>query len=271
MRTSIIFIILTSVFVIVSTTSSFSQKVKKGKKVLIYTKNGEGYVHENIPYSVKAIRKILMDNGYVVDDTDDPSVFVEKNLQQYAVLVFSNTNNEGFDTDAQRLAFQRYIQAGGGFVGIHSANASERQWPWYARMVGGKFVRHPKFQKFDVRVIDNDHASTDFLPMVWHWEDECYYMDHLNPDIHILLAADLRTVEDDKKAEYPGVVFGNYFPLCWYHTFDGGREWYTALGHKPEHYDNPVLMRHIYEGILWAMKGSKYFDYTNATKELKME
>jgi type 1 glutamine amidotransferase len=59
--------------------------------------------------------------------------------------------------------------------------------------------------------------------------------------------------------------------LCWYHTFDGGREWYTALGHLPEHYDDPVLMRHIYEGILWAMQGSKHLDYTNVTKELKME
>ncbi len=271
MKSSYIFISLIVVFIIGTIAPSYSQKVKKGKKVLVYTKNGEGYVHENIPNSVKAIRKIMTDHGYIVEDTDDPSVFVEENLQQYAVLVFSNTNNEGFDTDAQKLAFQRYIQAGGGFVGIHSANASERQWPWFAKMVGGKFIRHPKFQKFDVKIIDREHQSTEFLPEIWHWEDECYYMDHLNPDIHILMAADLRTVDDDKKAEYPGVVFGDYFPLCWYHTYDGGREWYTALGHKPEHYDDPVLMRHIYEGILWAMKGSKHLDYTNVTKVLVIQ
>ncbi len=248
-----------------------SQKVKKGKKVLVYTKNGEGYVHENIPYSVKAIRKILESNGYEVDDTDKPSVFTEANLQQYGVIVFSNTNNEGFDTDDQRLAFQRYIQAGGGFVGIHSACASERQWPWFAQMVGGKFVRHPKFQKFDVKIIDHNHPSTDFLPDIWHWEDECYFTDHLNPDFHILMAAVLSTVEDDKKAEYPGVVFGNYFPLCWYQHFDGGWEWYTALGHQPEHYSDPLLMKHIYQGIIWAMKGSKYLDYSHVTKTLIKE
>ena len=249
----------------------FTQKVKKGKKVLVYTKNGEGYVHENIPYSVKAIRKILESNGYEVDDTDDPSVFTESNLQQYGVLVFSNSNNEGFDTDAQRLAFQRYIQAGGGFVGIHSACASERQWPWFAQMVGGKFVRHPKLQKFDIKIIDHSHPSTEFLPDIWHWEDECYFTDHLNPDFHILMAAVLSTVDDKDRATYPGVVFGNYFPLCWYHHFDGGWEWYTALGHKPEHYSDPLLMKHIYEGIIWAMKGSKYLDYSHVTKTLIME
>ena len=118
-------------------------------------------------------------------------------------------------------------------------------------MVGGKFVRHPKFQPFDIAVVDHNHPSTDFLDRVWKWEDECYFMNHLNPDIHVLLAVDLRTIEDEGKAEYPGDTFGDYFPLAWIHSYDGGRQFFTALGHKIEHYSDPLFLKHLAGGILW--------------------
>lgn len=222
-------------------------------KVLVYTKNGKGYVHDNIAASVEAIQKMCASQEIDVDVNDKSFVFTPQNLKQYKAIIFANANNEAFDTQEQRNAFQKYIQNGGGFVGIHSSCASERDWPWFWAMVGGTFVRHPKFQHFDIKIIDNTHISTDFLPDPWKWEDECYYLDHLNPDIHVLIAADLRTIEDEKTKEYPGDVFGNYFPLAWYHTFDGGRQFYTALGHKIEHYSDPLLVKHILGGILWTL------------------
>ena len=103
--------------------------------------------------------------------------------------------------------------------------------------------------------MDKRHPSTSFLPDVWKIkDDECYYMKHLNPAVNVLLAADLTTVEDEKKDEYPGDTFGNSFPLAWYHSFDGGRQWYTALGHKPEHYSDPAFLRHLLGGICWALR-----------------
>ena len=112
------------------------------KKVLVFTRNGEGYVHDNIAASVDAIKKLGKENNFQVDVSDTPSVFLESNLKQYDALIFSNTNNEVFDTDEQKLAMIRYVEAGGGFVGIHSACATERDWPWFQQMVGGKFVPH---------------------------------------------------------------------------------------------------------------------------------
>ncbi|HOK95740.1 MAG TPA: ThuA domain-containing protein, partial [Anaerohalosphaeraceae bacterium] len=76
----------------------------------------------------------------------------------------------------------------------------------------------------------------------------------LNPGIHILLAVDLRTIKDDQKDSYPGRVFGDYFPLAWCQEFDGGRQWYTALGHKIEHYSDEHFVRHLTGGIRWAMQ-----------------
>ena len=232
-----------------------------GKRVLVYTRNyvtnGKGYIHENIQTSVDAIKQMGAENGFTVDHSDDPKVFTPANLKQYAAIVFSNSNNEAFENDEQREAFKAYIQGGGGFVGIHSASGSERQWPYFWSVLGGKFVRHPKMQKFTVRVKDAKHPATSGLPATFEWEDECYYTDNLNPALKPLLVTDPAKIDDPKKAEYPGDRFGDSLPLAWYQTFDGGREFYTALGHKKEHYSDPLLRQHILGGILWAIGDKK--------------
>ncbi len=242
---------------------SCTMNINNETKILVYTKNGAGYVHDNIDASVKALQKMGDENGFVVDVSNNPADINEENLKQYNCIVLSNTNNETFDSDEQKLAFVRYIHAGGGVVGIHSACGSERSWPWFWSMLGGKFERHPPYQKFDIKVINHNHPSTSFLGDTWEWEDECYYLKHLNPDLNILLAADLRTVDDDKKEIYPGEVFGNWFPLAWYHEFEGGRVFYSALGHSIEHYSDPDLVNHLLGGIRWAIGNNKKPDYTD--------
>jgi type 1 glutamine amidotransferase len=234
---------------------SHSLSLHAGEKtrVLIYTKNGEGYVHENIAASVAALEKICAAEGFLTDVSDLPSVFTEENLALYDAIIFSNSNNEGFDNEAQKKAFQEFIRGGGGFAAIHSANATARDWPWYWAMVGGKFIRHAPHQEFDVLVTDSDHPSTAHLPARWTIADECYYSFQLNPDIHVLLSADMTTVEDEGKDEYPGETFGQQFPLCWSHEFEGGRQWYTALGHDPWFYEDPLFVEHLRGGLLWIL------------------
>ncbi len=239
--------LLTILFVCISAWS-FAQK-----KILIYTHNGKGYKHANIQASVEALTKLCKEIGYQAVSSDDPTIFTPENLKNFSCIIFSNSNNEAFDTEAQKQALVDYTQNGGAFVGIHSASGSERQWAWFAAMLGGRFVRHPELQKFAIKVIDKEHPATKFLDDTWEWEDECYYLNHLNPDIHVLLAADLSTVKDDKRSEYPGVTFGDYFPIAWCHTYDGGRQFYTALGHKAEYYQDPKFLNHLSGGIRWAL------------------
>ena len=241
--------------IIFGLTAVFANPPKK--RILVYTKNGKGYVHENIAASVEALKKIGVENRLIVDVSDDPSVMTPESLSKYSCLVFSNTNNDIFDTEEQRQAIVDYIHRGGGFVGIHIATGSERKWDWFAAMIGGRFKSHPAFQSFDIKVINKNHPSTAKLPEIWTKEDECYYMTELNPDIQVLLAADLRTVTDDKKEIYPGRVFGDYFPLAWCHEFEGARVFYTALGHDSKDYNDPVFLEHLRGGVLWALEKSK--------------
>ena len=235
-------------------------EILKKKKVLIFTKNGlslngkKGFVHKNIPNSIKALEEICKLEKIETVASEDTSLFTDDYLAQFDAIIFSNANNEVFDNEEQKQAFQKYIRNGGGFVAIHSSNAVERDWPWYWALVGGKFVRHARHQEFDVVVTDSNHPSTEFLGEKWTVNDECYYSNNLNPDIHVLLSVDLTTVEDPSKSVYPNNIFGDYFPLCWSHEFEGGRQWYTALGHRPETYNDPVFRKHLRGGILWVLK-----------------
>ncbi|MEC5164464.1 type 1 glutamine amidotransferase [Flavobacterium sp. PL11] len=238
--------------VIFSTSVVWANPLTK-KRVLVYTKNGKGFVHTNIAASVTAFIKIGQLNNLIVDVSNDPSVMNNKNLSKYSCLIFSNTNNEIFDNEQQRQDFATYIRNGGAFVGIHIASGSERNWPWFHEMIGGLFIRHPAYQLFDIKVIDKKHPATTMLPAVWKKEDECYFMTELNPISQVLLAADLRTVIDSEKSIYPGRTFGDYFPLAWCHEFEGARVFYTALGHDEKDYSEPLFVQHLTGGLLWAL------------------
>ena len=227
------------------------------KRILVYTRNytpdGKGYVHENIAASVAAIRKIGAERGFGVDGSDDPTSFSDANLKPYAALVFSNSNNEAFATEAQRDAFKRYIQGGGGFVGIHSASGSQRDWPYFWSVLGGKFVVHPKMQKFTVRVVDSSNVATTDVPSEFEWTDEFYFIDHLNPGLHPVLVADRTKLQYLDAVKNDLSTFATQTPLAWWQRFDGGREYYIALGHNKEDYANPILYKLIENGIVWAM------------------
>lgn len=225
-------------------------------KILLFTRQAKtvdgkpGFIHNNTKASVEAIRKLGAENGFGVEVSEDPALFTPANLKQYRALVFSNTNNQIFDTPEQQAALQGYIRGGGGFVGIHSATGSMRAWPWFCSMIGGRFQRHPKLQPFTIKVVDRGHPSTSFLSETWKWEDEFYFHTNLAADLHVLLAGDLSTLVDKAK---PKTADGTY-PLAWCHVFEGGRVWYTALGHKPEHYADPNFQKHLLGGIRWAME-----------------
>lgn len=229
-------------------------------RLLLYTKNGAGYVHDNIPASIEAIRDLAREHRFTVDVSDDPAAFTDENLKKYSALVFSNTNNVVFDTDAQRVALMRYVQAGGGFAAIHSASGTERTWKWFAGLLGGTFSRHAPIQKFSVRILDRAHPSVAHLPERWERDDECYYLVRMNVNMRILAANDLTTIQDPKEAP---ATFGDVFPSVWYQEFDGGRQWYTSLGHRKEDYARPEFRQHLLGGIQSVVRNTP-LDYTRA-------
>lgn len=224
----------------------------KEKRVLVYTRNGKGYVHDNIPASIAALQQLGQQLGLRVDTSSNPASFTDDNLRQYAALIFSNTNNSVFDNDAQKVAMMRYIQAGGGFMGIHSASGTERNWKWFKLMLGATFRRHPPFQPLRIHVLDRRHPATRGLPASWTTEDECYFFKEFNVNVHVLLVTDIREIRDDQPADSVR-QFSNQYPAAWCQEFDGGRVWYTALGHSAEDYSNPQYLAHLRAGLQWLL------------------
>lgn len=241
----------------------------KNVRVLVYTKNGKGYVHDNIPIAVSCIQKLGQQYGFKVDTSANALVMTESNLKQYSLLIFPSTNNDVFDTDAQRLAFRRYIEAGGGFVGLHSVTGTERNWKWFKMMLGGTFAWHAKFQKFEVKVIDPSHPSMVGLPKVWEKADECYFAKELYPGPRVLAVHDLTSLNRSDTAQENLIIknagtYSELYPSVWYYDYDGGHTWCTVYGHDKKDYSDPVYVKHILQGIQFVASRVKTRDFTKA-------
>jgi TonB family protein len=220
--------------------------VKNGKiKVLAFSKT-DGYRHESIDAGKAALLKLANENNFEINFSDDSSVFNPGNLQQYNVIIFLNTSGNILDESGKK-AFRKYIENKGGFVGIHNAVDTERNWDWYRELIGTYYdgSEEVELQKAIVRVTEKNHPSTRDLPYQWEVEDEWHlFANKLADNIKVLAVVDDVKPQEGEEVEYR--------PFCWYHDFDGGRCWYTAGGHRNENYSDPLFMKHILGGIKYA-------------------
>lgn len=220
--------------------------------VLVYSRANRSK-HESRAAGVEAIKKLSENYNFKAEFTEDSTYLTKENLKKYKVVVFLSTSGNVVDQNGKE-ALQNYIRNGGGYVGIHAASTTEYEWEWYGKLVGAFFDDHPKIQEATINVVDRKHPSTKHLPEKWVWTDEWYnWRSELSKDIKVLLTVDESTYEGGKHS--------GFHPIAWYHEFDGGRAWYTALGHSNEHYSDPNFLKHILGGIIWAANGgySKQF------------
>ncbi len=187
---TLVFCLSLVVGVIVAPTASAQARFS----VLVFSKVN-GYYHDSIPAGQQAITELGAEHGFDVTISDDAGVFTDAGLAPFDAVVFNNTNSrDGAILDAtQRAAFERYVRAGGGYAGIHSAN--------------------------DFRT--NPRGS-----------------------VHVLASYDTRS--------YTGHTMGADHPISWCQNFEGGRSWYTGLGHDAAAYSDPTFRDHILGGIEWA-------------------
>lgn len=214
------------------------------QRILVFSKT-TGWRHRSIEAGQQAIKKLGEDNSIGVTITEDASMFNPDTLQQYSAVIFLNTTGTVFN-DAQRSAFEIYIRHGGGYVGIHSAADTEYDWPWYGNLMGAYFDNHPPgTPNADVLLEDSNHPSTSMLPDVWNRDDEWYNYQGFSDHINILLSLDTDSYEGSDH-------HGNH-PIAWYHEFDGGRSFYTGMGHTEASFKNDLYLEHLWGGISYAM------------------
>jgi len=208
--------------------------------VLVFSKT-TAFRHDSIPQGIAAIRDLAADHDFAVDSTEDAARFTDAELRRYRVVVFLSTTGEILDS-GQKAAFERFIRSGGGFVGIHSASDTEYRWAWYGRLAGAYFASHPEIQRATVRIEDPDQVSTKDLPRSWERTDEWHnFRSNPRGNLHVLAVLDEST--------YSGGSMGTDHPIAWCQQIDGGRSWYTAMGHTSESYAEPLFRLHLLGGI----------------------
>ncbi|WP_445438742.1 ThuA domain-containing protein [Dyadobacter fanqingshengii] len=231
--------------------------------VLVFSKTAS-FRHESIAAGKTALSKMAKEKGFGVSFTEDAGQFNEPNLKKYNTVVFLNTTGDVL-TNEQQVAFERYIQAGGGYTGIHAATDTEYEWPWYGQLAGAYFLDHPmtpsNVQKGKFIVTEKNHWATQGMPDEFEKTDEFYSFKDISPKIKVVLKIDEKS--------YIGGKNPDFHPMAWYQEFDGGRSFYTAMGHTDETFSDPLFLNHLYAGIKYTAGGDapKAVDFSKSRPE----
>lgn len=243
-------------FIVLFALAFFSLATNAQNRVLVFSKTA-GYRHSSIPYGQTAIMQLGKENGFAVDTTENALAFTDENLKKYNAVIFLSATGDVLN-HVQQAAFERYIQAGGAFVGIHAATDCEYDWPWYGKLSGAYFKSHPQNQMAKLIIKDKNHPSTAHLPEVWERVDEWYNFKKVPEHVKVLISIDEKS--------YTGGENGENHPMAWYHDFDGGRSFYTELGHTNESFSDPAFLKHILGGIQYGIGNGQKADYSKTKK-----
>lgn len=230
-------------------------------KILVFSKT-KGFRHQSINVGKPAIQKLGTENNFDVDTTENAAAFTEDNLKKYAAVVFLSTTGDVLDLQQQN-ALKRFIQAGGGFVGVHAAADTEYDWWWYNKLVGAWFKSHPKTQKAKIIKVENSDPRFQItVPENWERTDELYNYKKIADDLNVLYKLD--------ESSYEGGENNGDHPWAWWHDFDGGRSFYTGMGHTDESWTEPEFLAHLLTGIKYAI-GDNKLDYAKAKEQPRPE
>jgi type 1 glutamine amidotransferase len=221
------------------------------KRKVLYLTHSAGFKHEVLPLSEQIFKQIGERSGaFEVTATQDCSVLSRDGLKPYDAVVFYTTGELPI-SDAQKAAFLDFIRSGKGFVGIHSATDTFYKWPEYGELIGGYFDQHPWHQEVTINVEDQQHPATHHLANIFKITDEIYqFKDFSRSRVHVLLSLDVNSVDLNKPAVHRT---DKDFALAWWRNYGKGRVFYTALGHRPEVWQDERFQQHLLGAVRWAM------------------
>ena len=229
--------------------------------ILVFSKTN-GFRHsEAIPAGVQALSQRAERNDWSIFFTENGAIHNDADLARFDVVVWHNVSGDVL-SEAQRASLRGWIEAGGGFVGIHGSGGDPSYaWQWYVEdLIGAQFIGHPMGPQFqDGRVIieDRAHPATENLPAEWIHNEEWYSFDRSvrgQPGFHVLLSVD--------ESSYTPVMnwwvteqdlrMGDDHPVVWWHCVGRGRVLYSALGHQAEAYELPEYESVLDGALRWA-------------------
>jgi type 1 glutamine amidotransferase len=233
-----------------SIASAVPAQSNRGTTILIFS-HTTGFRHESIPAGVRAISEIARSRGIQVVASEDPRVFDSATLRRFKAIVLLSTTTDPKNPGSEWLvgerrgALQNFVTRGGGILAIHAAADSHYYWPWYAHLIGGRFERHPPgTAKGRVSMADPSSEMNRGLPAVFEHTDEWYYFADFDPTSTLVATLDPASI---------GEKDVNPNPVTWTRRVDGGRVFYTAMGHTKESYSEPTFLTQLENGLVWVL------------------
>ena len=222
-----------------------------GSRILVFS-HTTGYRHEAIGVAVPALRRLIEEDGGIAITSEDPAAFDPGRLDGISAIVILSATTDPQRPESEwlvgprRETLQAFVRRGGGIVGIHAASDSHYHWPWYGEMLGARFQRHPPgTARGRLSIADAGHPATARLPGTLDHTDEWYAIRDWRPGSRVLLTLDPASI---------GEPAGAPWPMSWTREHEGGRIFYTALGHTPETYSQTFFLDHLSGGLRWTLR-----------------
>lgn len=230
--------------------------------ILVFSKTTDWRHETGIPAATRFLAEFAEDEGLAIHSTEDSRVFHKDVLSRFSVVVFNSATGNGL-TRKQEKAFEKWLEAGGGYVGIHGAgDASQAKWSWYqSELIGATFVGHtmvPHIQEAELVQLTSGHEVTEGLPKTFKLKDEWYSFDtQPQDDFTLLLGLRESSYTLNAGGVWPDedLVMGAepiQHPVVWARCVGKGRSVYSALGHTAEAYDAEEHQRLIGNAVRWA-------------------
>src|SRR4051794_17939692 len=228
-------------------------------RVLVFSGTG-WYRHPEIPATNGWLVRLGQERGFVVDVTETPGDLTPERLKPYRALVLNNANELGKVIDEkQQRAIADWFRKGNGIVGLHAALVHQAGWPWLSQLAGADFDSDSDFSRARVVV---DPSAADDPSVKGHGPEFWYSADWHNhdrsvsgrPGFRVLMRLDESTFEPVRPyfRERGGKPMGKDHPSAWTHEAEGGRFFYTELGHDLRSLDTPFGRQHVAAAIRWA-------------------
>jgi len=240
------------------------------KDVLVFLKPA-WYRHASLDSLAHWFQHFGWDNGFNVDTTDHPEIFNLDDLSRYDVVVFVSTTDLGKAlSDDQKTALMEWYRKGHAIVAMHAAAVHHHTWDWWADLVGCDFnsdsVRSRARVVFDPAASDHP-AVRGQGPERWIEEEWLCYDRSVTglPGVKVLMRLDESSYEPVRKKfdTLGGKPMGSDHPAAWCREFQGGRFFYTALGHDTRAIGSEFGREHLLGGLRWVSMKEKPKD-TNA-------
>ena len=238
-------------------------KSKNGKlqRVLIFSKTA-WYRHPALPELNGFLVRLGAKHNIQMDVTESPEDF--SRLNNYQAIIFSSTTDIGKTlNEQQRKQLKDWYHAGGGIMGLHAAAVHHNTWPWWTELVGCGFNSDSEFVKAKL-IVDTKNKNHPAVKGFGPTFD--YTADWTNHDksvtglsgVRVLLRVDENSYDPVRDAfkTRGGKPMGIDHPVSWIREFEGGRFFYTELGHEVKSLNTKFGHQHIIEGLRWITKAN---------------